>query len=57
MLAGAGFIVRNFVMVLKPAYASDIFLAPMFVAGLSLMLWMLVKGVDVAKWEAKAAAD
>jgi len=28
----------------------------MFVAGLSLMLWMLVKGVDVAKWEAKVAA-
>ena len=56
MVAGAGFVVRNFVLILKPAYASNLFLAPMFIAGLSLMLWMLVKGVDVAKWEARAAA-
>jgi hypothetical protein len=27
----------------------------MFPAGLSLMLWMIVRGVDLAKWEARAA--
>ena len=53
-LAGAGFITRNFVFVLAPAYASDFFLAPMFLAGLSLTAWLLLKGVDVKKWEAKA---
>ncbi len=57
MLAGVGFIARNFVMVLAPAYVSNVFLVPMFVSGLSLTLWMLVKGVDVAKWEARAAAS
>jgi hypothetical protein len=57
MLAGLGFILRNFVLVLAPAYVSNVFLVPMFVSGLSLTLWMLVKGVDVAKWEARAAAS
>ena len=55
MLGGLGFITRNFVIVLAPAYASDFYLLPMFVAALSLTGWMLVKGVDVEKWEAKAA--
>ena len=57
MLAGLGFIARNFVLVLAPAYVSDLFLVPMFVSGLSLMLWMLLKGVDVPRWEARAAAS
>ncbi len=56
MLAGLGFITRNFVLVLAPAYASDLFLLPMFVAGVSLTGWMLAKGVNVPKWEARAAA-
>ena len=54
-LAGLGFIVKNFALVLAPAYASDGFLLPMFLAGVSLTVWLLVKGVDVPKWEAKAA--
>ena len=55
MLAGAGFIARNFVLVLAPAYVSNLFLAPMFLAGVSLTGWLMVKGVDVKKWEASAA--
>jgi hypothetical protein len=53
MLGGFGFIARSLVLVLAPAYASDAFLFPMFIAGVSLTGWMLIKGVDVAKWEAK----
>ena len=56
-LAGLGFVTRNFLLVLAPAYASDFFLLPMFLAGLALAGWLLVKGVDVATWEAKAAAS
>jgi hypothetical protein len=56
-LAGLGFITKNFALVLAPAYASDILLLPMFLAAVSLTGWLLVKGVDVAKWEAKATAD
>jgi hypothetical protein len=55
VLAGLGFIMKNFAQVLVPAYASDALLMPMFVAGVSLTVWLLVRGVDVPKWEAKAA--
>ena len=54
-LAGLGFVTRNFALVLAPAYASDLLLLPMFLAGVSLTVWLLVRGVDVPKWEAKAA--
>ena len=50
-LAGFGFILKNFALVLAPAYASDFLLLPMFLAALSLTVWLLVKGVDVAEWE------
>jgi hypothetical protein len=55
-IAGLGFIIKNFTLVLAPSYSSDLLLAPMFVAGLALTSWMLVRGVDVRKWEARAAA-
>ena len=54
-LAGVGFIVSNFVLVLAPAYASDFLLLPMFVATVSATAWLLVKGVDLQKWEARTA--
>jgi Domain of unknown function (DUF4386) len=54
VLAGLGFVTRNFALVVAPAYASDILLLPMFLAMAALTVWFLVKGVDVPKWEAKA---
>jgi hypothetical protein len=56
VLAGLGFIVSNFVQVLSPAYASDVLLLPMFLAALATAVWLLVKGVDVEKWEARATS-
>jgi hypothetical protein len=56
MIAGLGFIAKNFALVLAPGFPSDVFLLPMPVVVLSLTLWLLVKGVDVPKWEAKSAA-
>lgn len=50
LLAGLSFITRNFLLVLVPRYASDLFLLPMFLAIGSLAGWLLVRGVDVAKW-------
>jgi hypothetical protein len=46
VIAGAGFIVKNFTLVLAPAYSSDLFLLPMFAAGLALTVWFLTKGVS-----------
>ena len=54
-LGGLGFVAKNFALVLAPAYASDGLLLPMFLAGVLLTVWLLVKGVNVPKWEAKAA--
>jgi hypothetical protein len=53
-LGGFGFVTRNFVLVLAPAYASSSLLLPMTIAVVSLTLWLLVRGVNVPKWEQKA---
>ena len=54
--AGAGFIVKNLTLVFLPAYSSDIFVVPMFIGGLALMVWLLVKGVDMKKWNERVGA-
>jgi Domain of unknown function (DUF4386) len=50
MLAGAGFILKNLVIVLSPQYDSNLLLLPMFVAMSALAGWLLIKGVDAIKW-------
>jgi hypothetical protein len=52
-IGGAGFVIRNFLLILAPAYASEVFLVLMMPGGLVLTVWLLVKGVNVPKWEAK----
>ena len=54
VLGGIGFVTRNFVLVLAPAHASSALLLPTIIAMLLLALWLLVRGVDVPKWEEKA---
>ncbi len=57
-LAGACYLVNSFALVLQPALASRLFpviLLPPFVAELSVALWLLVKGVDPAKWSDRLA--
>ena len=50
VLAGTGFIVKNFMLVLAPAYASDYFLLPTPITVLVLIVWLLVKGINLDKW-------
>jgi hypothetical protein len=52
-LGGVGFVIRNFALVLAPAYASDVFLLPAMIAMLALILWFLIRGINVRKWEEK----
>jgi hypothetical protein len=51
MIGGAGFILRSLTYILAPAYGSSLMLIPMAVAGIPLLVWLLVKGVDVAALE------
>ncbi len=57
LVGGIGFFLRNFLVILTPAYASDVFLMLMFPGGLLLTFWLLIKGVDVANWRAKMTTD
>jgi hypothetical protein len=54
-LAGLGFAIRAFLQVLAPRAASDLLLAPMILASLALTGWMLVRGIDTARWKERAA--
>ncbi len=48
---GLAFVTRNFALVLAPAYATDNLLLLIMPGGLLLALWLLVRGVNVRKWE------
>lgn len=56
-IAGACYLASSFAHFLRPALGAALFdagiLLPCFVAELSLTLWLLVRGVDVARWEEK----
>jgi hypothetical protein len=57
LLGGAGFVVKNFVVVLAPQYDSNLFALPMFLAMASMAFWLLVKGIDRARWERREQAQ
>ena len=57
-IAGLAYLTNSFVLFLAPAFANRIFpiLLLAFIGELSLCLWLLVKGVNVPKWDAQASA-
>jgi Domain of unknown function (DUF4386) len=57
-IAGVCYLINSFSHFLSPAFAATLFpglFVPIFVAELSLALWLTVKGMNVAKWEEKAS--
>ena len=56
ILGGAGFVAKNFLIVLAPQHDLPYVIAPMILAMLSMALWLLIKGIDRAQWDAKQAA-
>ncbi len=55
-IAGACYLLNSFALILAPAFASTLFPAimlPPIVAESSLAIWLVVKGVDLPKWEEK----
>lgn len=58
-IAGLCYLINSVSHFLAPAFAGSLFPAlfvPIFVAESSLALWLIVKGVDAAKWKARAGA-
>jgi hypothetical protein len=56
-VAGLCYLTNSFVLIIAPALEGIIFpviLIPPFIAELSLCLWLLVKGVNVANWNKQA---
>ena len=53
-IGGLGFALRNFALALTPQLPSGYLLFLLVPGGVILMGWLLFKGVDVARWEAKA---
>jgi len=54
-VAGIAYVINSLALFVAPDFQSRIFpaiLLPAFVAELSLCLWLLVKGVNVARWQA-----
>ena len=59
-LAGVCYLVNSFALVLLPDLAPRLFPAimlPPFVAESAMALWLLVKGVNLPKWEARAGGE
>ncbi len=58
-IAGLSYIINSFALILAPQFADILFpaiLVPAFIAETSFCLWLIVKGVNVTKWEEKANA-
>src|ERR1700688_2976662 len=55
-IAGVSYLTNSFTLILAPAYAGRIFLILVvaLIGELSLCLWLMVKGVNVPKWNEKA---
>ena len=57
-ITGLCYLTNSFALLLAPHFANRIFLAilvPAFVGEASLCLWLIVKGVNLTKWEKKAS--
>ena len=55
-IAGLCYLINSFALILAPSFANKItptILIPSLIGELSLCLWLLVKGVNITKWELK----
>ncbi len=50
VLGGTGFVLDNVAVVLAPAYATPVFLFLMAPAGIAMLVWLIVRGVDAERW-------
>jgi hypothetical protein len=54
LLAGLSYLTNSFALLLAPSFAASIFpaiLMPAFIGELALCLWLIVKGVNLERWQ------
>lgn len=59
-IAGLAYLTNSFALLIAPTFQDMIFpavLLPAFIGESSLCLWLIVKGVNVPKWEKQASAE
>ena len=49
IIGGAGFFLRSATYLLAPKYSSPLLLMPMALAGIPMMVWLLLRGIDPAR--------
>lgn len=52
-IAGAGYLINSFTLILAPSlseYTFSIVMGPIIIAETSMALWLLIKGVNVSQW-------
>lgn len=57
-IAGVSYLINSFVLILFPAQSDAMFqvlMLPIFIAELSMALWLLIKGINIDKWKALAS--
>jgi uncharacterized protein DUF4386 len=51
VVGGVSFVIDNVAIVLAPAYSSQLLLVLMAPAGIAMMLWLLVRGLNTEEWQ------
>jgi len=54
-IAGCCYLTNSFLLIIKPDWANTLFMLPSFIAELSFCLWLLIKGVNMNKWNERFA--
>jgi hypothetical protein len=57
ILGGVSFITENFIVVLAPQYNLPWVILPMILGMATLALWLLIKGVNRAQWDATQTTE
>jgi hypothetical protein len=60
VVAGLSYLTNSFALLLAPSFAASIFpaiLMPAFIGELSLCLWLIVKGVNLERWQQAHASS
>jgi hypothetical protein len=55
-IAGASYLANNFALLLAPGLAHLLLLVPAFIGEVSLAVWLLVRGVNLDRWDQRQRA-